>query len=97
MLTGPSNEAGPSPRWCCAELAIPHPPSIPYRYPIYGSLQSWLYKCNGIPGITLELSHTKRPDSDQLDDFWHKNKDGFLYLMELAWLGIDGHITSRDG
>ena len=27
MLTGPSDEAGLSPRWCCAELANPAPPA----------------------------------------------------------------------
>ena len=26
MLTCPSDEVGPSPRWCCAELANPAPP-----------------------------------------------------------------------
>ena len=29
MLTGPSDEVGPSPRWCCAELAKPRPPFLP--------------------------------------------------------------------
>ncbi|KAL6786083.1 hypothetical protein ACKKBG_A01330 [Auxenochlorella protothecoides x Auxenochlorella symbiontica] len=56
-------------------------------YPIYGSMQDWVYLATGCFELTLEVSESKWPPVASLGALWKENKASLLGLPLLAVLG----------
>lgn len=56
-------------------------------YPIYGSMQDWVYLATGCFELTVEVSESKWPPMASLGALWKENKASLLGLPLLAVLG----------
>jgi len=61
-------------------------------YYVYGSLQDWSYYATSCLDITMEIG-TKWPSASTLPTYWSDNRDGMLFFIRQAGLGIQGLVT----
>lgn len=64
-------------------------------YVLYGGMQDWNYLNTNDMEITLELSHEKRPRSEQLESYWQENRLPLLTYMKQVNKGAKGKVTRR--
>ncbi len=62
-----------------------------------GTLQDWVYANNDCIDLTIELSNTKWPPSNQLDTYWSQNQESMLTYLEFVQKGVHGTVTSSTG
>ena len=66
-------------------------------YMIYGGMQDWAYNYRGEHHVTLEISNTKSPPFEQMDNYWNENRDAMVWWMQRAWTGLGGLVLdARD-
>lgn len=73
-------------------------------YEVNGGMQDWSYYYHNDLQVTLEISQTKWPDYDQLDDFYQENRESCLAYMEKVHQGggfylndqSSGSVTIKD-
>ena len=65
-------------------------------YVISGSRQDYMNYNRHCREITLEISDTKCPPSDDLPNYWDYNKEAMLSYMELLFTGIQGVVTNTN-
>lgn len=66
-------------------------------YMIYGGMQDWAYNYRDEHHVTLEISNTKSPPFEQMDNYWNENRDAMLWWMQRAWTGLGGLVLdARD-
>lgn len=63
-------------------------------YPIFGSMQDFLYINTNAFDITLEISCCKYPDASQIQYYWTQNKIPLVDFILNIHLGIKGIVTS---
>jgi carboxypeptidase D len=59
-------------------------------YIIRGGMQDWAYYWRNEHHVTLEISDTKKPPFENMDDYWDENRDAMLWWMQRAgpdWVG----------
>ncbi len=66
-------------------------------YVVEGSRQDYMNYFHNCREITLEISDTKCPSSDELPNFWDYNKEAMLTYMELLNTGFQGTVTNSNG
>ena len=65
-------------------------------YRITGGRQDCLNYWYGCREVTLELSHTKTPAENQLQNYWNYNRGALLTYLEQAYYGIRGSVTDAN-
>jgi hypothetical protein len=66
-------------------------------YIIRGGMQDWAYYWRDEHHVTLEISDTKKPPFENMDDYWDENRDAMLWWMQRAWTGLGGLVLdARD-
>lgn len=66
-------------------------------YEVKGGRQDFMTYFHGGREVTIELSNTKLPPADDLDDFWQWNRRALLDFIGHAHHGIRGVVTDRHG
>lgn len=61
-------------------------------YVVSGSRQDWMNYFTHCREITLEISNTKTPAANELENFWTYNYHSFLNYLEQAIYGIRGTV-----
>ena len=51
-------------------------------YEVDGGMQDWSYKWHGDLQVTVELSNTKWPDYDDMDDYYKENRESLVRYLE---------------
>jgi len=62
-------------------------------YVVDGSRQDYMMYFRNCREMCLELSNTKRPDSEELPGFWDYNRDAMLLYTQQVLFGIGGTVT----
>ncbi len=65
-------------------------------YIIRGGMQDWMYRYLGTPEVTIELSIPKRPNQNQLPNYWDDNRDSMLAYLAWVHRGVRGTVTDLD-
>ncbi|MCW8985181.1 MAG: M14 family zinc carboxypeptidase [Thermoanaerobaculales bacterium] len=66
-------------------------------YPVDGGRQDFMTFFHGGREVTIELSETKLPPSEELDDFWSWNRRALLDFVNHAHEGIRGIVADPRG
>jgi carboxypeptidase D len=69
-------------------------------YPVYGSIQDWLYGERGIMAFTLEYHITKNhteEDEDLFNEIFDYHRQAFLDIFEYAHRGVSGRVLGSGG
>lgn len=66
-------------------------------YVISGGMQDWNYENSNCFEITIELGCQKYPSADKLPEYWSKNFNSIMGLIQSAHLGIHGFVKSEEG
>jgi len=61
-------------------------------YQIWGGMQDWAYYYHGEHHVTLEISNTKMPPFNQMDQYWDHNRDAMLWWIQRVWTGLGGLV-----
>lgn len=61
-------------------------------YIVHGGIQDWCYNWRSDIDVTIEVSNTKRPSYDLMDQFWTENRDAMLYYMSRVLIGVRGVV-----
>ncbi|WP_296381761.1 M14 family zinc carboxypeptidase [Winogradskyella sp.] len=65
-------------------------------YRVYGGRQDYMNHDHQCKEMTIELSNTKKPSANQLDDFWNYNRDALLDYLVQGTYGFRGFIKDAN-
>lgn len=66
-------------------------------YSVTGGMQDWNYIRAGVLELTLELGCDKFPIADELEKYWHDNRDPLLKFIEQVHYAVHGTVRSSIG
>lgn len=65
-------------------------------YPVYGGMQDWANHYQGSLHATIELSHNKWPNANDLPQIWEENRDSLLAFANSAGHGYFLKLVEKD-
>jgi len=65
-------------------------------YIVTGGMLDWMYRYLGTAEVTVELSVPKRPNQNQLPNYWDDNRDSMLAYLSWVHRGVRGTVTDID-
>ena len=62
-------------------------------YVIDGGMQDWNYRYLACNEVTLEISHSFKPNESKIADLWNDNEESMLSYMESVHMGVRGLVV----